>query len=299
MLITRVLGRIGVAGLLLYWVTVPAAADGLSRFQEALKQAPDDALTYKSGKPLGDNGFVLEDVVFTPPPDATQGAKAEPIPIKRVTVEDFDFDSTDKNQSPNFVKLRAEGIAISGNPADGIDLKEMAGIDKVTGDFQLDYRLDPARKTLTLNRLALDLAGLARLDLSMVLDGVNPDALDKTDAAMKDATLRTASLVFEDSTLLGKVLPAVAKMQGAEADGMIQMAKAVLDGMRPGQGPATLAVFDTLAAYLDDYKKPKGPLRVTLNPPGKVTTAELSAMANPDDDAIKSLGLVVSYPGKK
>ncbi|HEX3861442.1 MAG TPA: hypothetical protein VHY35_07080 [Stellaceae bacterium] len=298
MLITRALSRIGVAGVVVCWLALPAAADGLSRFQDALKQAPEGALTYKSGKALGDNGFVLEDVVFTPPPDATQGAKAEPIPIKRVTVEDFDFASTDKNLSPNFVKMRAEGIAISDKPAEGIDLSQMAGIDKITADFQLDYRLDPERKTLTLNRLELDLAALARLEMSMVLDGVSPDTGEKPGAALNDATLRTASLVFDDHSLLGKALPAAAKAQGSDADAMIGMAKTVLDGMRAGQGPATLAVFDTLTAYLQDYKKPKGPLRITLNPPGKVTTADLAAMANPDD-AIKALGLVVSYPGGK
>ena len=33
-----------------------------------MKQAPAGTLTYKSAKALGDNGFVLEGVVVTPPP---------------------------------------------------------------------------------------------------------------------------------------------------------------------------------------------------------------------------------------
>ena len=111
----------------------------------------------------------------------------------------------------------------------------MTGLDKVNADFQLDYRVDPERKTMTLNRLELDMNGLARLELSMVLDGVNPEAVD---SAANDATLRTASLVYEDRSLLGKTVPAAAKMQGADADGLIKMAKAGLDGMRAGQGPA-------------------------------------------------------------
>src|SRR5258708_14354625 len=148
-----VLDRMAVAGLLLCWLALPAAADGLTRFEEAMKQAPAGTLTYKSAKALGDNGSVLEGVGMTPPPDKTPGAKAEPVEIKRIAVEDFDFAAVDKKAPPNFARVRVEGIVIGAKPAEGIDLAELAGIDKITADFQLDYRLHPARKTITLNRL--------------------------------------------------------------------------------------------------------------------------------------------------
>ena len=159
----RVLSGMAVAGLSFCVVALPAAADGLSRFEEAMKQAPAGTLTYKSAKALGDNGFDLEGVVMTPPPDKTAGAKTEPIEIKRIAVEDFDFAAIDKNVPPGFIKTRLEGIVIQAKPAEGIDLAELAGLDKITADFQLDYRLDPERKTMTLNRLELDLNGLARI----------------------------------------------------------------------------------------------------------------------------------------
>ena len=142
MITKRVLGRVAGAALLSSALVSPASADGLSRFQDAIKNAPPGALTYKSAKSLGDNGFVLEGVVFKPPAEKT-GTKAEPIEIKRVSIEDFDFASTDKKQPPNFMKLRAEGIAISGKPIEGVDLQQVAGIDKITADFQLDYRFEP------------------------------------------------------------------------------------------------------------------------------------------------------------
>src|SRR5205807_2310162 len=132
---------------------------------------------------------------------------------------------------------RAEGIAIASKPIEGVDLAALAGVDKVTLDFQLDYRLDPQRKTLTLNRFELDLAGLARLELSMVLDGVSADQIGNPDAAMNDATLRTATLAFEDRSLLSKVLPAAAKQVSADttADALVKMATVMLNGMRDGQ----------------------------------------------------------------
>ena len=50
-------------------LTGPALADGMTKFEKLIKpQLPAGSLTYKSGKGLGDNGFVLEGVVVTPPP---------------------------------------------------------------------------------------------------------------------------------------------------------------------------------------------------------------------------------------
>jgi hypothetical protein len=294
----RIVGRVAAAGLVFSWLALPAAADGLARFKEAMKGAPDGALTYKSGKALGDNGFVLEGVVVTPPADATPAGKTEPIEIKRVAVEDFDFAAVDKNAPPNFIKMRVEGIVIGAKPAAGVDLKALVGIDKITADFQLDYRLDPEKKTMTLSKLELDLNGLARLELSMILDGVSAESVDNPGTAMNDATLRTATLLFDDRSLFRTVLPAAAKMQSIEPGALVAIGKAMLDGLRAGQGAATLAVLDALGSYLEDYKQPKGPLRVTLNPPGKTSAATLSAMTNPDE-AIAALGLVVSYAGTR
>ena len=113
--------------------------------------------------------------MVTPPPDATAGNKTQPIKIHGITVEDVDFDSIAKQAPPNFMRMRIEGIAVDNKPAEGVDLKEMAGIDKLLVDFQFDYRIDPDKKTLTLSRLEMNLNGLARLELSMILDNFTAD----------------------------------------------------------------------------------------------------------------------------
>jgi len=284
-----------VAGLA---ASLPAVADGLGRFDQLVKaQIPPDVLKYKNAKALGDNGFVLEDVVVTPPPD-TPGGKAEPVAIKRIAVEDIDFASIEKKAPPNFARIRVEGIAISGKPTEGVDLSQMAGIDKLAADFQLDYKFEPERQTFTLNRLELDLNGLARAELTMILDGVSADLAAQPDKAMDKTSLRTASFVFEDRSLLGRIVPAAAKLQGSDPDKLLAMAKPMTEGVRAGQGPATQAVFDALLSFAEDYKQPKGPLRLTLNPPGKVS-ATLFNDAKSADDVVKALGLVVSYAGTR
>ncbi|HEX5320605.1 MAG TPA: hypothetical protein VFW46_15685, partial [Stellaceae bacterium] len=260
----RTLKRLGLAAGA--WVLVvaafgPAHADGLSKFNEQIKaKLPPDTLKYKSAKALGDNGFELDDVIFTPPPDATGGAKAEPVKIKSITVDELDFDSVGKQAPPNFLKMRIEGVDIGDKPAEGVDLKAMTGLDKLSADFQFDYRIDPAKKTLTVNRVEINLNGLARLEMSMVLDNISLDDAAQPDKAMNETTLRTASLVYDDRSLLAKALPAGAKaMQGSDPGVLIAMAKGVLDGMRAGQGEPTQKAFDAIESYMEDYKAPKGP----------------------------------------
>jgi hypothetical protein len=272
----------------------PAKADGLAQFDKLLKpMVPPGALTYKSASALGDNGFVLEGVTVTDTSDG--GDKKQPIAIKKITVEEFDFAGFEKDHAPNFVKTRIEGIAIGGQPADGVDLKELVGVDHLTADFQLDLRLEPDKKVLTVKTLALDLNGLGHIEVSFILDGVEGDPAQR-DKDMDNAELRTASLTFEDRSMLGKLVPAIAKMQGSDAAATVAMAKMMLEGARSGQGQATQAAFDALASFLDDYKKPKGPLTVTLKPDGKLSGASLKNAAGPDD-VIKALGLAVSYAG--
>jgi hypothetical protein len=275
----------------------PAHADGLSKFNELIKaKMPPDALTYKSAKALGDNGFELDDAVFTAPPDATAGSKAEPVKIQSITIDDVDFDQIAKQAPPNFLKMRIQGVDISQNPAAGIDLHALAGIDKVSADLQLDYRIDPAKKTMTVNRIEIDLNGLARLEISAVFD--NYDAA-QPDKAMNDTTLRTASLVYDDRSLLAKSLPAAAKsMSLPDPAAMIALGKTFLDALRAGQGDATQSAFDAVESFMEDYKAPKGPLRVTLSPPPNTTAATVTN-AKGADDVIKALGLKVDYAGAR
>ena len=296
---TRIIG-LALAVLCLGPLAGPASADGLSRFEKSIKpQIPAGALTYKSSKALGDSGFVLEDVVVTPPPtDKDSKDPPQPINIKTITVEDLDFDAIEKQQPPLYAKLRIEGIATGSNPGGAFDLKQLAGLDKLAADFQLDYRLVPDKQTFTLNRMELNLTGLARLETSMVLDGVSADIAAKPNEAMDNAALRTANIVYDDHSLLAKALPILAAMQGSDPKALIAMATLMLDGARADQSAATQKDIDTLVAFVEDYQKPKGPLKIALNPPDKVTNAQLTD-AKTADDYVKLLGIEVSYAGTR
>ncbi|HZK90957.1 MAG TPA: hypothetical protein VFC56_12490 [Stellaceae bacterium] len=277
----------------------PALADGLARFEKTLKpQFPAGSLTYKSSKSLGDDGFVLEDVVVTPPPsDPAKGDKPQPISIKTVTVEALDFDALEKQQPPLFAKVKFDGVT-TGSSAGGFDLKQMAGIDTLSADFGVNYKLDADDKTFTLKRMELNLNGLAKLETSMEVDGVSADAAAKPDAAMADASLKTAKLTYDDHSLLSKAIPIAAAMQGSDPKALITMAINFLDAARMGQGEDAQKVIDSLVAFVEDYQKPKGPLKIALNPPDKVSNADLSN-AKSADEMVKLLGIEVSYAGAR
>jgi hypothetical protein len=295
--------RLGVVLVAGFWLalsaSVPARADGLDRFKKVIEpQIPAGAFTYKSAKALGDDGFVLEDAVFTPPPsDADKDKKPDPINIKTLTVEHFDFDSAEKQQPPLYAKVKFDGVTSAGKEA-GFDLKQMAGIDNIAADFGFDYRLDPDKRTFTLKRLELNLNGLGKLQTSFVVDGLSPDAAAKPDDAMKNASLKSADLTYDDHSLLAKAVPIAAAMQGMDPKAMTALAIAFLDGARTDQGAAAQQAIDSLVAYVEDYQKPKGPLKIILNPPGDVSNDALQN-AKTADDVVKLLGIQVSYAGTR
>lgn len=292
---------IGLAAVIV-WVGLsasPVFADGLAEFEKTLKpQIPPGTLTYKSSKALGDDGFVLEGVVITPPPsDPAKGDKPQPIAVKTVTVETLDFDSIEKKQPPLYAKIKFDGIT-TGSNAGGFDLKEMAGVDSLSADFGINYELDPDDKTFTLKRLELNLNGLGKLETSFVVDGVSADAATEPDKAMENASLKTAVLTYDDHSLLAKAIPIAAAMQGSDPKALIAMATAFLDAARMGQGKSAQKAIDSLVAYMEDYQKPKGPIKIALNPPDKVSNADLTN-AKTADDMVKLLGIEVSYAGTR
>jgi hypothetical protein len=275
----------------------PASADGLARFEKLSKgQIPPGVLVYKSSKGLGDDGFQLDDVVITPP-ESDKDKKPQPVNVKTITVERFDFDSVEKQQPPLYAKVKFDGVT-AGSSAGGFDLKQMANIDNVAADFGIDYRLDGDKKTFTLKRLELNLNGLGKLESSFVIDGVSADVATKPDQAMNDAFLKSADLTYDDHSLLSKAVPVAAAMQGSDPKALVAMAVAMLDSMREDQGEAAQKAIDTLVAYVEDYAKPKGPLKITLSPPDKVSSAQLSD-AKTADEMVKLLGIKVSYAGSR
>jgi hypothetical protein len=290
--------RMGVAAAVIAGLALigGARADGLSRFEQELKPkiGPEIGLTYGSASALGPSGFVLNDVRATLKDD-TPGAAETPVAIRRIAVEDIDFDNANSPDGPNFLRMRLEGVSVSGEAGDWL---KSHGLGDGAADLAIDYRLDPARKVFTLNRLEVMLPGLARLELSLIMDGVSPSSVSKPDTAMDEGSLRTATLVYEDGSLLAKIIPGLAAEAQKTPEALVAEGQELLAFFAKDQGPRAMAVFDTLVSYMADWRQPKGSLRITFSPPAAVSTKDMDKLTV-TNAIVDVFGLSASYAGTR
>jgi hypothetical protein len=274
------------------------ADNGLERFEREIKpQIQLEKLTYGNAQPVGDKGFVLNDVVAVLPASPATAGKASTLKIDKVTVDDMDFDrmkNLNDDEMPRYAKLRLEGM--SGDD-EMFTLLDPYGIPRVPIDMALDYRLDGAAKVFTLNKLEVALRGQGKLALALVIDGVS-DKSSKVADAKDDGRLRTASLTIDDTGLLAKLLPPLAKEQGQTAEGMVAIGLVTLAAFCDGQGPATLKALDAIASFIADWKAPKGPLVVSLAPTKTAAIADLDKVMEPNA-LVDVFGLSATYAGTR
>src|SRR5882672_1534103 len=242
----------GISSALLVLVLATAAwsQNGLERFEKELKPQFDlKTFTYASAAPLGDSGFVLNDVVAVVPANQATGDKESTIKIQKVTVEELDFDRLKKtakdDEAPRFAKLKLEGM--TGNDEMFTALAPY-GVPNVPFDIALDYRIDSAAKVLDLKTLEVNMRGETKITLALVVDGIS----DKSGmaGAKDDGRLRSASLSIDDSGLLAKLLPAYAKEEGTKTDEIVQSVQAAIGAFAVQQGPATLKALDAVASFI-------------------------------------------------
>jgi hypothetical protein len=285
----------------LAWSGLAAAAiaeTGLQRFEREIKpQFELEKFTYANAQTLGDTGFVLNDVLAVMPASAATGDKASTLKIDKVTVEALDFDrmkKIDDDEMPRFAKVRLEGMTGDEEMFAALD---PYGVPRVPMDVVLDYRLDGAAKVFTLNRLEIGLRGQGKLGLSLVLDGVS-DKSSEVAGAKDDGRLRIASLTIDDSGLIAKLLPAIAKEQGQTPDALVAFALVSLAAFSDGQGAATLKALDAIASFVGDWKAPKGALTIGLAPAKTAAVSDLDKVLQPNA-LVTVFGLSATYPGSR
>ena len=274
------------------------AQNGLERFEKEIKpQFELKKFSYASAEPLGSSGFILNDVVAVVPANPATGDKESTVKIQKVTVEEMDFDRMKKDakddETPRFAKLKLEGMT---GDDEMFAALQPYGVPNVPVDIALDYRIDPAAKVLTLKTLEVSLRGQAKIVFSLVMDGISDKA--GMAGAKDDGKLRTASLTIDDSGLLSKLVPAMAKEQGAKPEEMVQTALVALASFAEGQGPETLKALDAVSSFIADWKAPKGPLTLGLKPAKTAGLSDLDKIMMPNA-LVTEFGFTASYPGTR
>jgi hypothetical protein len=276
-----------------------SAQNGLQRFESEIKPQIDlKSFSYGSASALGSAGFVLNNVVAVVPANPATGDKETTVKVDKVTVDEIDFDRLKKDakgdEAPRFAKIKLEGM--TGDDALFATLAPY-GVPKVPLDIALDYRLDTVTKVFTLSKLEINLRGQARVTLALVLDAIS-DKPSEMQSSQDDGRLRTASLDIDDTGLLAKVLPAVAKEQGTPPEVMVAMATVPIGAFAQGQGPATMKALDAVVSFIGDWKQPKGPIKITIKPAKTAGMADIDKIMMPN--ALTDLfGLAVEYGGTR
>lgn len=282
----------------LFLSSAVTAETGLERFEREIKpQIELKSFTYKGAETLGDTGFVLNDVVAVMPANATTGDKDSTLKIDKVTVEALDFDrvkNLNDDDMPRFAKIKLEGM---NGDEDIFALLDPYGIPRVPMDVVLDYRLDGAAKVFTLNALEIALRGQGKIGLTLVIDGVSEKSSEMA-GAKDDGRLRTASLTLDDTGLIAKLLPAIAKEQGQSAEAFVAFALVSIAAFCEGQGPATLKALDAVASVVADWQGPKGALVLGLKPAKTAGMSDLDKVMEPNA-LIDIFGLSATYPGTR
>src|SRR3982074_548936 len=218
-----ILSGVSAALLVIGLAAASWAQNGLERFEKDIKpQLELKTFTYASAAPLGDSGFVLNDVVAVVPANQATGDKESTIKIQKVTVEELDFDRLKKtakdDEAPRFAKLKLEGM--TGNDEMFTALAPY-GVPNVPFDIALDYRLDSATKVLDIKTLEVSMRGQAKFALSLVMDGISDKTSDMAGAKKRDGRLGTDALAVDDPGLLAKLLPAWAKEEGVKPEELV------------------------------------------------------------------------------
>jgi hypothetical protein len=295
----RAVWRAFLGALLVVCLAATASAqNGLERFEKDIKpQLELKKFTYADARPLGTSGFILNNVVAVVPASEATNDKETTVKIEKLTVDELDFDRLKKNSkddaSPRFAKLKIEGMTGDDELFSSL---EPYGVPRVPVDIALDYRIDPAAKVLTVNTLEINLRGQAKINLALVMDGIS----DKSDmgSAKDDGRLRTASLTLDDKELLGKLVPAFAKEEGATAAELVGGALDALAGFAQMQTGETLKALDAVSSFLLDWKAPKGPLVLGLKPTKTAGLDDLDKIAVPD--ALSTIfGFTATYPATR
>ncbi len=291
----------GICSLLLAFCLATAgwAQNGLERFEKELKpQFELKSFNYANAAPLGDSGFVLNDVVAVVPANAATGDKESTVKIQKVTVDALDFDRLKKDskedEAPRFAKLKLEGLSGTDEVFTAL---QAYGVPNVPVDIALDYRLDPATKVLDIKTLEVSLRGQAKVAVSLVMDDVSDKTSEISDAK-DDGRVRTASMALDDDGLLAKLVTAWAKEEGIKPEELVQSGLLALAAFAEPQGAQTLKALDAVASFMADWNAPKGTLLLGLKPAKTAGLSDLDKLGVPDS-LTKDFGFTATYPGTR
>lgn len=169
------------------------------------------------------------------------------------------------------------------------------GRDAVDADLDVNMGWDPATHDLHIAPVQIVADGLGRLTLDLTVGNFDLALMQQGgDAAVGSlivTTFKTGRLVYEDHSLVGRLLAAVAATQHMSGDALREQLLATLAQMK-----SPLPSVPRLPAVLAAFLKNPGTLTVTATPAAPVPMAMLGAGAPADTAARLGVGITATAP---
>ena len=169
------------------------------------------------------------------------------------------------------------------------------GRDAVDTDFSVNMGWDPVTHDLHFAPVEIVADGLGRLTLDLTVGnfdlGLMQQGGDAAVGSLIVTTFKSGRLVYEDHSLVGRVLAAVAATQRMSGDALREQLLASLARMK-----SPLPSVPRLPAVLAAFLKNPGTLTVTAKPAAPVPMAMLGVGAPADTAARLGVGITATAP---
>jgi len=276
--------------------------NALDAFLKIAETVPDGGIQWESARPLGDDGFVLENIMIRPEPDSDEGI----VQIERLVVNRLDLASAVRQQPPAFADLAVTGLQIPMEELAEEDWAAYLDVDTLSLDLALAYALDADAGTLQLDHLRLDLHGLAALETRFNVLGVKLEevmgAWLTEDPTAVTSSLASLEMSYQDHGFLRAILTAVAAEESQTLAGLIErlvgeMRAQSLD-LGLSRDPLAQAVMVASEKFLRDIPEGTGRLTLRLAPARPVDPLTALLLLADPGQAASRLGLSVDYTAR-
>ncbi len=274
----------------------PATGDGAFASLLALMPTSPDGhqpLTYDAILADDAESFILSGVVFQPDPGD------EPLAMEMLSVSSIDMPSIQAGGPPTYLQLAAQGIAMPTEELDA-DFYAMVGMEEVITNIFIDYALDQASNTFTLNGVTMEMEDLFQLTLTFELGNVGLNEIMGMammgPEALANATIQSGALSYQDLGMMQRAIAFAAAEEGLSEEQLMEGLFAqmeLMQGMFAGD-PLASSAFDALGEFLEDYQDPQGAIGIVVNPPEPLTLADINNAADPSQIPAM-LGLTIGY----
>jgi hypothetical protein len=163
----------------------------------------------------------------------------------------------------------------------------MLGVDELTLGLHAQYGWDTAKGQISVSDATFDVAQLGSLKLAFEIDGAS-----SWDGLRSAARLKSASLRYEDASLVKRIIALAAAQRGTDPQSLRQrlMYLCAQIMVAPGAAPATIETARAMSAFLADPQS----LEVRIVPPAPIAPGELLMLSTmPPAEMVPRLGLMV------